>query len=195
MGMKFVIDEKSALIIVDVQRDFCPGGSLPVPEGDEVIPPLNQYIRKFMQARAPIFATRDWHPVNHISYKPQGGPWPPHCVQHTEGAEFHPGLKLPKGTKIVSKAIEPTREAYSGFEGTCLAEKLTKRGIRRLFIGGLATDYCVKNTVLDALDLGFDVVLLEDAIRGVDLTVGDSEKAIREMADRGAERSQIDQIP
>ena len=194
MGMKFVIDEKSALIIVDVQRDFCPGGSLPVPEGDEVIPLLNQYIRKFMQAGAPIFATRDWHPVNHISFKPQGGPWPPHCVQHTEGAEFHPGLNLPEGTKIVSKGIEPTREAYSGFEGTCLAEKLTKRGIRRLFIGGLATDYCVKNTVLDALDLGFDVVLLEDAIRGVDVTVGDSEKAIREMVNRGVKRAHINQI-
>lgn len=193
--MKFVIDEKSALIIVDVQRDFCPGGSLPVPERDEVIPLLNQYIRKFMQAGAPIFATRDWHPVNHISFKHQGGPWPPHCVQHTEGAEFHPGLKLPEGTKIVSKGIEPTGEAYSGFEGTCLAEKLTKRGIGRLFIGGLATDYCVKTTVLDALDLGFNVVILEDAIRGVDVTVGDSEKAIREMVNRGAERAQINQIP
>jgi nicotinamidase/pyrazinamidase len=193
--MKFVIDEKSALIIVDVQRDFCPGGSLPVPGGEEVIPLLNQYIRKFMQAGAPIFATRDWHPVNHISFKHQGGPWPPHCVQHTEGAEFHPGLKLPEGTKIVSKALEPAKEAYSGFEGTCLAEKLTKRGIRRLFIGGLATDYCVKTTALDALDLGFNVVILEDAIRGVDVTLGDSEKAIREMVNRGAERAQINQIP
>ncbi|MCW4038902.1 MAG: nicotinamidase [Candidatus Bathyarchaeota archaeon] len=192
--MKTAIDEKSALILIDVQRDFCPGGSLPVPEGEDVIPLLNQYIRKFMQAGAPIFATRDWHPPHHISFKPQGGPWPPHCVQHTEGAEFHSGLKLPEGTKIVSKALEPTEEAYSGFEGTCLAEKLTKMGIRRLFIGGLATDYCVKNTVLDALDLGFDVVLLEDAIKGVDVTVGDSENAIREMIDRGAERAYISQI-
>jgi nicotinamidase/pyrazinamidase len=195
VAVKAVIDETSALIIGDVQRDFCPGGSLPVPGGDEVIPLLNQYIRKFMRVGAPIFATRDWHPVNHLSFKPQGGPWPLHCVQHTEGAEFHPGLKLPEGAKIVSKGIEPTREAYSGFEGTCLAEKLTKRWIRRLFIGGLATDYCVKDTVLDALDLGFDVVLLEDAIRGVDVTAGDSEKAIREMADRGAERASIGQIP
>jgi nicotinamidase/pyrazinamidase len=192
--VKTAIDEKSALIIVDVQRDFCPGGSLPVPEGEEVIPLLNQYIRKFMQAGAPIFATRDWHPINHISFKPQGGPWLPHCVQHTEGAEFHPGLKLPEKTKIVSKAMEPTEEAYSGFEGTRLAEKLTKMGIRRLFIGGLATDYCVKNTVLDALDLGLDVILLEDAIKGVDVTVGDSENAIREMIDRGAERAYISQI-
>ncbi len=193
--MKFEVDETSALIIVDVQRDFCPGGSLPVPEGEDVIPRLNQYIRKCMQAGAPIFATRDWHPPNHISFKSQGGPWPPHCVQHMEGAEFHPDLKLPEGTMIVSKALEPTREAYSGFDGTRLAEKLTKRGIRRLFIGGLATDYCVKNTVLDALALGFDVILLEDAIRGVDITVGDSENAIREMVDRGAKRASIDQIP
>jgi nicotinamidase/pyrazinamidase len=192
--MKFIIDETSALIIIDVQRDFCPGGSLPVPKGEEVIPILNRYIWKFVQAGAPIFATRDWHPVNHLSFEPQDGPWPPHCVQHTEGAEFHPGLKLPEGTTIVSKDLESTMETYSGFEGTCLAEALTKRGIRRLFIGGLATDYCVKNTVLDALDLGFDVVLLEDAIRGVDVTAGDSEKAILEMKERGVKRANLDLI-
>jgi nicotinamidase/pyrazinamidase len=192
--MGFVVDETSALIIVDVQRDFCTGGALPVPEGDHVVPVLNRYVKKFVKARAPIYATRDWHPPNHVSFTSQGGSWPQHCVQNTEGAEFHPGLELPERVKIVSKALEPSREAYSGFEGTDLAEDLRKQGISRLFIGGLATDYCVKNTVLDALDLGFEVILLEDAIRGVEVTAGDSDKAIRDMVEKGAKTATSTQI-
>jgi len=186
--MAVAIDAHSALIVVDVQRDFCPGGALAVPHGDEVVPILNQYIERFQKASALIVATRDWHPQNHCSFKPQGGPWPPHCVQNTSGAEFHPDLKLPPQTLFVSKADKPDQEAYSGFEGTSLASQLRQRGITRLFVGGLATDYCVKNTALDGVKEGFEVYLLEDAIRGVDVTPGDSQRAIQEMMAAGIKK-------
>ncbi|MEM4298205.1 MAG: nicotinamidase [Nitrososphaerota archaeon] len=178
--------EASALIIVDVQNDFCHNGALPVPEGDKIIPNLNIYIRRFSTLKRPVFVTRDWHPPDHISFRLRGGPWPPHCVQNTWGAELHKDLRLPKNTIIVSKAYERDKEAYSGFQGTDLAERLRALGIKRLFIGGLATDYCVKNTVLDALKEGFEAYLLEDAIKGIDAQPGDSEKAIKEMVEKGA---------
>lgn len=184
--MKSDINKVSALIVVDVQNDFCPNGSLPVPGGDEVVPVLNKYIAKFDQAGASVFATRDWHPPNHISFKTRGGPWPPHCIQGTKGAEFHPKLRFPKDVKIISKASESDKEAYSGFDETILSDKLKASGVKRIFVGGLATDYCVKNTVLDALRIGFEVVLLNDAIRGIDVDKGDSERAVREMIERGA---------
>jgi len=187
--MKYIINkDKDALIIVDVQRDFCKGGALPVPEGEKIVPVLNKYIEKFSKAGALIVATRDWHPPNHISFKDYGGTWPPHCVQETPGADFHPDLKLPREAKIVSKATSADKEAYSGFDGTDLERELKNAGIRRLFVGGLATDYCVKSTVLDALSLGFETVLLFDAIKGVDVNPGDSERAIKEMLDRGAKK-------
>ena len=186
--MKVKIGKGDALIVVDVQRDFCPGGALPVPRGDEVIPVLNEYLERFRRAGAAIYATRDWHPPNHKSFREYGGEWPPHCIQGTEGAEFHPNLKLPSDTLIISKATEPDKEAYSGFEGTNLKEILESRGVKRVFVGGLATDYCVKSTVLDALKYGFEVFLLVDAVRGVDLQPGDSERAIEEMVRRGAKK-------
>ncbi|OYT45802.1 bifunctional nicotinamidase/pyrazinamidase [Candidatus Bathyarchaeota archaeon] len=186
--MKVKIGKGDALIVVDVQRDFCPGGALPVPRGDEVIPVLNEYLERFRRAGAAIYATRDWHPPNHKSFREYGGEWPPHCIQGTEGAEFHPNLKLPSDTLIISKATEPDKEAYSGFEGTNLKESLESRGVKRVFVGGLATDYCVKSTVLDALKYGFEVFLLVDAVRGVDLQPGDSERAIEEMVRRGAKK-------
>jgi len=188
MSMKVKIGKGDALIVVDVQRDFCPGGALPVPRGDEVIPVLNEYLERFRRAGAAIYATRDWHPPNHKSFREYGGEWPPHCIQGTEGAEFHPNLKLPSDTLIISKATEPDKEAYSGFEGTNLKEILESRGVKRVFVGGLATDYCVKSTVLDALKYGFEVFLLVDAVRGVDLQPGDSERAIEEMVRRGAKK-------
>ena len=151
--MRFNLNEKDALLIVDVQRDFCPGGALPVHEGDQVIPVLNDYIKIFMNAGVEIYATRDWHPPNHKSFKPYGGIWPPHCIKESKGAEFHPDLKLSEKVKIVSKAIHPTQEAYSGFEGTKLKENLIKKGIERVFVGGLATDYCVKKLCSMRLDL------------------------------------------
>ncbi|MEM1514461.1 MAG: nicotinamidase [Candidatus Bathyarchaeia archaeon] len=184
--LKYKVGKGDALIIIDVQVDFCPGGALPVPDGDKVVPVLNEYIRKFEAASALIVATRDWHPPNHISFRDQGGPWPPHCIQGTRGAEFHPDIRLPKGTIIISKATDPFKEAYSGFEGTDLATKLRGAGIKRVFVGGLATEYCVKSTVLDAIKCGFETFLLKDAVRGIDANSGDIEKAIKEMLEEGA---------
>ena len=193
--MKYRINkDKDALIIVDVQRDFCSGGALPVPGGEKIIPTLNKYIEKFSKAGALIVATRDWHPPNHMSFKDYGGVWPTHCVQGTLGAEFHPDLRLPREVKIVSKATSADKEAYSGFDGTNLERELKDAGIKRVFVGGLATDYCVKSTVLDALRLGFETILLIDAIKGVDVNPGDSERAIEEMIKRGAKKASLNDL-
>jgi nicotinamidase/pyrazinamidase len=191
----FSVGKTDALIVVDVQNDFCPGGALPVPEGDQVIPMLNDYIKIFKKANAAIFATRDWHPPNHVSFKAQGGPWTPHCIQDTEGARFHPDLKLPNDVTVVSKATNPSKEAYSGFDGTELAENLKTQGVTRVFVGGLATDYCVKNTVLDARKLGFDAVLLLDASRGINVKPDDVAKAIDEMMRSGTEQGTLTDFP
>jgi nicotinamidase/pyrazinamidase len=187
--MSISITKDSALLIIDVQNDFCLGGALAVPNSDEVIPLLNQYIQKFLNVPAPIFATRDNHPPNHFSFKENGGPWPAHCVHGTRGVEIHPGLALPYSAQIVNTGFEPNKEGYSGFEGTKLERMLRSLRINRLFIGGLATDYCVKHTVLDGLKIGFEVIFLEDASRGVDVNLGDSEKAIREMIQAGAKKT------
>lgn len=184
--VQFKIDANDVLIIVDVQRDFCPGGALPVPDGDKVVPILNEYIKRFRKAGTQIYATRDWHPPNHISFKAYGGIWPAHCIQNSEGAAFHPDLTLLEEVKIVSKATDPSKEAYSGFDPPQLKVELERKGIKRVFVGGLATDYCVKSTVLDSLELGFETILLVDAIRGVNVNPGDSEKAIEEMIRKGA---------
>jgi len=181
--MTIALGPKTALVVVDVQIDFCPGGALPVPEGDTVVPVLNEYIKRFEAAGAPIIFTRDWHPPDHLSFKAQGGPWPPHCIQNTEGAKFHPALLIPVNAEIVSKA-ETRDEAYSFFQGSDLGEKLHER-IHTLFVGGLATDYCVKETVLDGLKHKFEVYLLTDACKGVEVNPGDSEKAVQAMVKRG----------
>jgi nicotinamidase/pyrazinamidase len=186
------ITQKDALIIIDVQKDFLLGGALPVPDGDEVIPVLNDYISLFKSVNAKVFATRDWHPPNHVSFKAFGGPWPPHCVQHTEGAEFHPDLKLPADVTVISKATDPERESYSGFDGTTLADELRKASVSLVFVGGLATDYCVRQTVLDGIALGFDMVLLLDAIRGINVKVDDSKKALSEMRAHGADTATLE---
>lgn len=191
---KFKVDESDALIIVDVQVDFCPRGRLPVPHGDRIIPVLNRYIEFFELVRAGVFATRDWHPPNHISFEERGGPWPPHCVQDSDGARFHPDLRLPEDLIVISKATDQERESYSGFDGTELDADLRKTGVRRVFVGGLATDYCVKNTVLDGLRLGFEVVLLVDATKGIDRVSGDSERAIREMINKGAKTATFSEL-
>lgn len=183
-----------ALIIVDLQRDFLPGGALPVPQGDEVVPVINAYIGLFKDKGLPIVATRDWHPPNHCSFKDRGGPWPPHCVQGTPGAQFAPGLELPPDALIVSKATDPQEEAYSGFQGTDLHERLKSMGVRRLFVGGLATDYCVLSTVKDALSLGYRVFLLRDAVRAVDAHPGDGDRAVEEMVSLGAVPVEIEEV-
>ncbi len=175
-----------ALLIVDVQNDFLPGGALAVPEGNRVVPVLNAYIASFTRRGLPVVATRDWHPPDHCSFQDQGGPWPVHCVADTAGADFAAGLDLPEDVLIVSKGTASDRDAYSGFQDTGLHETLQRRKVRRLFIGGLATDYCVQATVLDARKLGYEVCLLTDAIRAVDLQAGDGERAIARMVAAGA---------
>jgi len=175
-----------ALIIVDLQNDFLPGGSLAVPDGDAVIPVLNTWIRRFRAADLPIFATRDWHPADHCSFRDQGGPWPPHCVAGTKGAEFTPELVLPPDVLVHSKATSPEKEAYSDFADEGFGRKLREIGVKRIFVGGLATDYCVRATVLDARKEGFLVILLMDAIRAVEVQPGDGDQAIVEMCEAGA---------
>lgn len=179
-------DDKSVLLLADLQVDFCPGGALGVPGGDEIIQTVNDYVRVFHSRRLPIVATRDWHPPNHCSFQEQGGPWPVHCLQTSRGAQFHPDLIVPSGTTIVSKATDPKKEAYSAFEGTTLEERLRDMSAETLYVSGLATDYCVKQTVLDACRLGFRVVVLEDAVRGIDATPGDCQRAMGEMRAAGA---------
>lgn len=171
-----------ALLIIDVQNDFLPGGSLAVPAGDAVIAPLNVAIAAFTRKSLPIIASRDWHPANHCSFKAQGGIWPPHCIAGSSGAAFAAGLRIPETALVVSKAMLPEADAYSAFDGTQLADELHKMGVRRLIVGGLATDYCVLATVRDALALGLDVVVLTDAIRAVDVNPGDGRAAIEKMA-------------
>lgn len=186
-GGRLSLHDGDALLIIDLQHDFLPGGSLPVPQGDAVISPLNLYIDKFRTRGLPMIATRDWHPVNHCSFRERGGRWPPHCVRDTPGAEFAAGLCLPADTWVIDKATDPDREALSAFAVAGFDREMRGRGIRRLFVGGLATDYCVHDTVLDALQHGYQVVVLLDAIRPVDVQTGDGTRAIREMSEAGAE--------
>jgi len=183
-----------ALIVVDVQNDFCPGGTLAVPEGDAVVDVLNAYARDFVAAGAIVVATRDWHPTDTRHFQQFGGIWPVHCVQDTPGAAFHPNLTLPEGTLVLSKGAHPEADGYSGFEartaeGVSLLEILQKRGVSDVYVGGLATDYCVKATVLDARKNGFRAVLLRNAVRGVNLQPWDSEQAIAAMVQAGADVS------
>ena len=174
-----------ALLIVDVQNDFCPGGALAVPEGDAVIPVLNQWIDEANARGVPVFASRDWHPRNHISFKDRGGPWPPHCVRGTSGAAFRPDLKLPPDVEIVSKAEDPDKDSYSAFGGTDLADHLRKAKVKTLWLGGLAQDYCVRASALDAIRQGFKVHLIADATRAVNVHVGDGQRALDEIKEAG----------
>ncbi len=195
MKKNYVITSSDALLITDIQKDFMPGGALPVEGGDEIIPVLNAYERRFEDAKAHIFASRDWHPINHVSFKTQGGPWPPHCVQGTEGAKFSPDLKLPDGVAVISKATNPEHESYSVFDGTSFAHELKMCETKRLFIGGLATDYCVLNTVLDARKLGYVTVVLADATLGINLEPGDVDRAMAAMLKAGGEQATNDDFP
>jgi len=183
-----------ALIVADVQNDFLPGGALGVSHGDETVPVLNRYITRFVTLKLPVFATRDWHPANHCSFQTQGGPWPKHCVMFTYGAEFAPRLALPADAVVVSKGSRADREAYSGFEGTDLEEKLRAAKAQRLFVGGLATDYCVLNMVRDARSRGFDVFLLCDAVRAINVQADDGRKAEEEMFRLGAVPLQLESL-
>ena len=191
---KFELRHGDALIIVDVQNDFLPGGALAVPNGDAVVPVLNRYIDLFQNRNLPIIATRDWHPEQHCSFKPRGGIWPVHCVAETNGAAFSKDLKLPKNARIVSKADTTEKESYSGFGNTELANQLHAQQVKRLFVGGLATDYCVLNTVLDGIKNGFEVFLLRDASRAVNIKPDDGTNAEAEMARQGAKAIDLQKI-
>lgn len=185
--------QRKALLVVDVQNDFCPGGALAVPQGDKIIPKLNQYIKLFSGKKLPIFASRDWHPVRTSHFKDFGGIWPVHCLQNTQGASFHPKLKLPKDAILLYKGMDPQEDSYSVFQaqddkGVNFLRLLHLMGISELYIGGLATDYCVKFSALDALRQGIKVKLLSDAIKGVDLQPEDSESAVKAMLKKGAKK-------
>jgi len=172
-------------VVVDIQNDFCAeNGALPVPGCRSIIENVNKYIEMFVRAKRAVVASRDWHPPNHISFKVRGGPWPPHCVQGSAGADFYPGLKLPDKAIIISKGTDPDAEAYSAFDKTELHYILSKLGVRRVFVCGVATEYCVRATVKDALELGYEVILLGDAIAGI--SEESSREAIMEMIRSGA---------
>lgn len=180
-----------ALLVVDVQNDFCPGGALAVREGDQVVPPLRRLTERFVALGLPVFASRDWHPADSTHFVGQGGTWPVHCVQGTDGARLRHDLELPSSVQIVSKGHQRHDDGYSAIAGDVagrgsLLEELQSRGIEHLYVGGLATDYCVKHSVLDALAQGFTVTLLTDAIRAVDVQPGDGERALAEMQAAGA---------
>lgn len=177
---------RQALIVVDVQNDFCPGGTLAVPHGDQVVEPLNKLIDEFLERGDPVYKSRDWHPRTTRHFAAYGGTWPVHCVQHTKGAQFHAALRDDPRIKVISKGLGEA-DGYSAFDETELAAELQKAGVQELVVGGLATDYCVKNTVLDALGRGFKVKAVKDAMRPVELQPGDGERAIEEMRAAGAE--------
>jgi len=182
---------RAALLIVDVQNDFCPGGALAAPGGAAIVPALNRHLADARARHMPVYASRDWHPAETTHFKAFGGTWPPHCVQGTEGAAFHSALELPADTIVVSKGDVSDREGYSAFdghteEGRSLADDLRARDIDQLFVGGIATDYCVKQTVLDATSRGLRVTVLTDAITGIDVHPGDSARAVDEMRAAGA---------
>lgn len=190
---------KKALLVVDMQNDFCPSGALGVPDGDRVVPILNKYIEIFRQAGLPVYFTRDWHPPVTVHFKAYGGQWPPHCVQGTQGAEFHPDLEVPYRAVIMSKGDDPAQDSYSAFsghdeKGRNLAEVLRADGVSHFYIGGLATDYCVRETSLDAIKDGFEVTVLIDAVKGVDLSPGDSERALEEIRRKGARTATLEDI-
>jgi len=180
-------EKKKALIVVDVQNDFCPGGSLAVAHGDEVIAPVNQLIKEFLDRGEPVYKTRDWHPPQTNHFAAYGGVWPFHCVQNTEGAEFHPDLLDDPRITIISKGIDDTADGYSGFDGTNLAELLHEQGVQEIWVGGLATDYCVKETVIDGARKGFKVKALADTMRAVNVNPDDGAEAIEQMKSVGAE--------
>lgn len=170
-----------ALIIVDVQRDFCPGGALAVPDGDAVVEPINA-----LAASAPfVVATRDWHPTAHSSFAPQGGPWPVHCVAESPGAQLHPGIDLAEVDLVVDKGEAIDSDGYSAFEDTALEQLLRARGVDKVHVTGLALDYCVKATALDAERAGFEVVVHRGATRAVESTEGDGARAVGELEAAG----------
>ncbi len=186
---RWALEPWDALLVVDVQRDFCPGGSLAVPEGDAVVAAINPWIAAARQAGRLIVASRDWHPRRHVSFESEGGPWPEHCVQDSPGAAFHPELALPEETVVVSKGVRLDKDQYSAFDETGLGEFLRRQGIRRVWVAGLAQEVCVHASVLSAREEGFGVVLIREGIRALDATRG--AEALKAMQNAGAEIREI----
>ncbi|MGA7671458.1 MAG: isochorismatase family protein [Nitrolancea sp.] len=191
--------KRAGLLLVDVQNDFCPGGALAVEHGDSVVASLNDYSERFQALQLPIYASRDWHPARSKHFKEYGGAWPAHCVQGSRGAEFRSDLHLPASDNIITKGDSVDDEGYSPFDGHLpvgerFAERLTDDGVTQLYVGGLATDYCVRASALDARKHGLEVVLLMDAVRGVDVKPGDSERAIQEMRAAGVETMTLETL-
>lgn len=178
------LTDRDALVVVDMQNDFMPWGRLPVPGADKIILKVNYYLKLFSSKGIPVFATRDWHPENHISFDVNGGRWPVHCVQWSRGADFAEGLELPPDTFIIDKGDRPELEAYSGFQGTVLNNLLKERGVRRIFVCGVAAEFCVKNTCIGALNLGYTIFVLKDGVKG--LTKDSEEEAVRDLLRLGA---------
>lgn len=176
------ITDSDALVIVDVQNDFMPGGALGVPDGDKIFAALNPLTRRF----GLVVATQDWHPPDHMSFAERGGPWPPHCVQMTPGAELHSGLDQSSVGVIVRKGYDPSAEQYSTFDKTGLGDMLKCRGFNRAFLAGLATEYCVHDSAIDALNEGLQIVVLTDCIAGIDVNPGDSARALQDVSAKGA---------
>ena len=173
-----------ALLLVDVQNDFCPGGSLAVSNGDDIIPVLNGWLRAARDKAVPVYASRDWHPADHLSFEAQGGRWPRHCVQGTPGAAFHADLELFDNTVTITKGDRADRDQHSAFDGTDLEERLRTKGIQRLWVAGLARDICVRASVLDAVKLGFEVHVIKAATRPV--FEAEAERSLDEMLKAGA---------
>lgn len=187
-----MVDRTSALLVVDIQKDFCAGGALPAPGGADVIPAVNRHLADARSREMPVYATRDWHPPRTSHFKEYGGVWPPHCVQGTAGAQFHPDLKLPPDAIVVNKGDDPQRHGYSAFDGHTSAGKtllddLRDRHITRVYVMGIATDYCVRESALDALRAGLEVRVLTDAIAGIDVRPGDAQRALDEISAAGAQ--------
>jgi nicotinamidase/pyrazinamidase len=178
------LQQGDALIVVDVQIDFCPGGALPIEGGDDVVPVLNRWIAAAAARDVPVYASRDWHPRGHLSFFDGGGQWPPHCLQDSKGAQFHPDLRLPESAVLITKGVRFDRDQYSAFDGTGLAAELRARGVSRLWVGGLARDVCVRATVLDALREGFEVTVIDDGTLPV--TPAGGREASEDMRRAGA---------
>ncbi|MBV9359308.1 MAG: isochorismatase family protein [Chloroflexi bacterium] len=181
-----------AVLVVDPQLDFCPGGALPVPGGDAVMPVINAWMAAAAETSIPVFVSRDWHPPRTTHFEPHGGPWPAHCVMGSPGAEFHPDLRVPERARVFSKGMGETEDAYSAFQardeaGALLPSALAESEVRHVYLLGLATDYCVKATGLDAREAGFAVTVVREAIGAVNLQPGDGEQALAALVDAGAE--------
>ena len=191
-GSAIKTDRQSALLVVDIQKDFCAGGALAAPGGDDIIPAVNRHLGDARARKIAVYATRDWHPKKTSHFKEYGGAWPPHCVQGTPGAQFHPDLKLPPGAIIVNKGDDPDRHGYSAFDGhtsdgKSLLDDLRDRSITRVYVMGIATDYCVRESAFDALRAGLEVRVLSDAIAGIDVHPGDTQRALDEIAAAGGQ--------